>query len=598
MPIFGNAIGFWALLAVPALLAIHFLQQRARLARTSTWFLIEKLAPDSARGRTWDRLRTSRTLWLQLLAALLATWVLVEPRWLRAESAQTVVVVLDASASLSAFRGPATAAAEREMSAANGLAVHTTWVVMTTNPRQPPLYRGPEENAARAALRRWQPELGRHDPAPALRLARGLAGAAGRTLFITDSRGSVPPAQRAVGVGQPLENVGFAGATISREGEGLAWRALLKNHSDTPQRRTWQVAVAGRETAPQSIALAPAALVEISGALPADAAQATVVLSADAFADDDRLPIMRPAAKPLRVAIAGEDEAADFFRRVAAAVDGVTDARGGEAMLRLARASADEIARESRGGIFWAPADQRAQAPLLHEPVTAERHPLVSDLNWQGWFGTGAHGYVAAPGDEKLLWHGRWPVVFVRSPRPGARQLLLAFDWATSNAARLPATVLLARRFLEQERDAQRAPYAGNFDCAAPVAIAGWPLDGREAFTWEFQPADGSPVETRSLAPAEVAGLRAPGARGIFRRAARCGSRGAGRGPVCRSAARRFSRRLELHPRARRGARGSGRAQHARGSLRRGVAHRDGGGGARELVGAAMKEFNLELARA
>lgn len=107
MPLFANPAGFWALLGVPAILAIHFLQQRAKVARTSTWFLIEKLAPDSARGRTWDRLRTSRTLWLQLYAVLVATWLLVAPRWVRAESAQTIVVVLDSSAAMEAFRVPA-----------------------------------------------------------------------------------------------------------------------------------------------------------------------------------------------------------------------------------------------------------------------------------------------------------------------------------------------------------------------------------------------------------------------------------------------------------------------------------------------------------
>src|SRR5437762_13110157 len=89
LPIFANPAGLWVLLALPAILAIHFLQQRARTARTSTWFLIEKLAPDSARGRTWDRLRSSRTLWLQLASVLLAAWVLAEPRWVRAESARS-----------------------------------------------------------------------------------------------------------------------------------------------------------------------------------------------------------------------------------------------------------------------------------------------------------------------------------------------------------------------------------------------------------------------------------------------------------------------------------------------------------------------------
>src|SRR5688572_24442527 len=141
-PLFANPAGLWVLLGLPAIVAIHFLQQRARIVTTSTWFLIEKLAPDSARGRTWDRLRTSRAFWLQLLAMVLAAWVLAEPRWIRAESAQTVVIVLDASASMDAFRAPAVAAAERELDLSDGLAARTTWVIMTTNPRQPALFRG------------------------------------------------------------------------------------------------------------------------------------------------------------------------------------------------------------------------------------------------------------------------------------------------------------------------------------------------------------------------------------------------------------------------------------------------------------------------
>src|SRR5688572_24024645 len=148
IPLFANPAGLWVLLGVPAILAIHFLQQRARVARTSTWFLIEKLAPDSARGRTWDRLRSSRALWFQLLAVIIAAWVLGEPRWIRAESAQTVVIVLDASASMEAFRAPALAAAERELNLADGLAARMTWVIMTTNPRQPALYRGGARDAA------------------------------------------------------------------------------------------------------------------------------------------------------------------------------------------------------------------------------------------------------------------------------------------------------------------------------------------------------------------------------------------------------------------------------------------------------------------
>jgi hypothetical protein len=546
MPIFANPAGLWALLGLPVILAIHFLQQRARVARTSTWFLIEKLSPDSARGRTWDRIRSSRILWLQLASIAIAAWVLAEPRWVRAESAQTVVIVLDASASMDAFRAPAVAAAEREMSLAEGLAAHTTWVVMTTNARQPALYRGPDRAAAAAGIARWQPELGQHDLGPALRLARSLAGGSGRSLLITDRRAQVPPDQRAAGVGRAIDNVGFAGASVARGDDGLVWRALVKNHATIAQRRTWHLESGSTRSPEQTLELAPAAMTEISARFPDGADEATVVLSADAFSLDDRLPLVRPAPKALTVIVDGKDDAAEFFRKVAGEVEGVTVAPSGSLTpgpvprMRLARLSADELAREPRGGIFWPPADQRAQAPLATEPVTPERDSLVDGLNWQGWLGTGPHGYVAKPDDAALLWQGRFPLVLLRTgadsavrpsgptavppvaiaPGVPTRKLLLAFDWATSNAARLPATVLLLRRFIEAERDAQRAPYTANFDCNSRVPLPGVPLDAPMTLT--FRPATatgaaGAAPEVRTIPLAEVSEVRAPGRAGLFR---------------------------------------------------------------------------------
>ncbi|MDO8542468.1 MAG: BatA domain-containing protein [Opitutaceae bacterium] len=546
IPIFAHPAGLWLLLGLPAILAIHFLQQRSRLVRTSTWFLIERLAPDSARGRTWEQLRSSRTLWLQLAAIILASWVLAEPRWVQTESAQTVVLVLDASASMDAFRPAAAAAAEREMTLSEGLAARTTWVVMTTNPRQPPLYRGLDRSLASAAIASWRPELGRHDIDPALRLARGLAGASGRTLLITDRRDRVPPDQRAAGVGRRIENVGFAGATVTPDKDGVMWRALVKNHTATTQVRSWRLTAGLGQSPEQTITLAPGAIAEISARLPDGIEEATVVLSTDGFAADDRLPLVRPAPKPLAVDVDGTDETAEFFRKLARDVPGVTIVSADAmATLRLARASQDEVQRERRSGIFWPPADQRAQMPLLTDVVTAERDALVAGLNWQGWLGTGTHGFAPARGDTVLLWHGKWPLVILRAPsqfaattppaavvaanRPDdaalshapTRKLLLAFDWSTSNAARLPAMVLLARRFIEAERDAQPAPFAANFDCGALVTLrlrdaAAARSDETRAMLM-FTPAAGGPAETIAIGETEAAGLRAPRRPGFFR---------------------------------------------------------------------------------
>ena len=101
---FGNVAGFWALLGIPAVVAIHFLQRRSRVLVVTTLFLLEQMRRESETGHRFQRLRTSVPLWLQLLMVLLLTWLLVRPRWLRAESVQRVAIVLDASASMQASR--------------------------------------------------------------------------------------------------------------------------------------------------------------------------------------------------------------------------------------------------------------------------------------------------------------------------------------------------------------------------------------------------------------------------------------------------------------------------------------------------------------
>lgn len=518
MPVFGNPLGGWALLAVPAIVAIHFLQQRAKVATTSTWFLIEKLAPDSARGRTWEQLRSSRTLWLQLLAALLAAWVLVEPRWVQADSTQTVVVVLDASASMQPFADRAVAAGETELNSAQGFAAHTTWVVLTTDSRQPPLYRGPSLRAAAAALRTWQPELGQHDFSAALQTARGLAGASGRTLLITNSRSKAPPDQSTVGVGEPLDNVGFAGATVVREDGHWRWKAWVQNHSATRQTRSWHIVMGEQRSAEQSLDLNPDALVEIGAAWPDAATELAVELAPDRFTTDDRLPLVRPRPRPLTVTVEGEDDAALFFRKLAQNVEGVTVTATPGATLRLARLDWTAVAAESRGGIFWPPADRRSQVSLMTEPVIPDRHSLVDGLNWQGLVGSGPNGYRATTGDVTLLWQDRSPLVLLRPSAPLAstphRKLLLAFDWDTSNAARLPSLVLLAERFLTQERDAQAAQYSANFDAGAPIALADAIPPGDLRLS--FRRASGGPAVVTSVRAAARPELRAPGGVGLF----------------------------------------------------------------------------------
>jgi hypothetical protein len=526
-PAFNHPAAFWMLLGVPALLAIHCLQQRTRKVTISTLFLLEQLAPESRGGRSWDWLRNSRQLWLQLLAVLLATWVLAEPRWLRYESSQTIVAILDSAARMDAFRDEATRAADDKFSAAADRATRTDWVVLSSDPRQPPLYRGPDRAAAEAALAAWRPRLGTHDYAPAMRLGRELAGANGLVWFITDSRAKRPPDQPAAGVGRPLENVGFASVSMTRIAGVPGWRALVQNHASTPQHRTWWIETVGGAGPPtrspeQPVDLAPGALVELDGAFGAGTTatqEAMLVLSGDGFALDDRLPLVlaQPKALPARVEATGE--IGDFYRKVLGDIDGVRWEPIGPAPLRVVREGT--VATAPGAAIVLpatAPETGTASVTLLRAPVVAEHHALVADLNWQGWLGTGPKAIKQGPDDVTLLWQNDAPLAWLRPGPERTRQLVLDFDWETSNAARLPATVLLARRFAETVRDAQPGFYAANFDTGSPIPLAEADRTSPGAVTMEFRSAADptGPAQARPVPPAELEVLRAPGEAGFF----------------------------------------------------------------------------------
>ena len=116
----ANTWGLWALLGLPAVVAIHFLQRRNRRVPATTLFLLEQMRRESRTGNRFERLRTSVPFWLQLLMVLLLTWLLVQPRWLKSDAVQRIAIVMDASASMQAFRAPALQAAEEVLGLLEG----------------------------------------------------------------------------------------------------------------------------------------------------------------------------------------------------------------------------------------------------------------------------------------------------------------------------------------------------------------------------------------------------------------------------------------------------------------------------------------------
>ena len=484
---FSNPAALYALLALPVILLIHFLQERSRRVRVSTLFLLEHAAPISAGGARLERLRQSLPLWLQLLAALIVTWLLAEPRWTREDSRQSIAVVLDSSASMSAFQGQTLdLALARALQPWESGARRTDWLLMESDTRRPVLYRGDSLRALLDRLPAWRPRRGGHDPTDALTLARSLVKAEGAVLWVSDRAPSLslPAGVGLLAIGEAFDNVGFAGLTTALASDPTGetrWSVLVRNHGKQALSREWwsewPQATGEAATSPrQRLDLAPGQTLTLSGAFPAGIDQVVLRLTPDRFALDDTLPMIRPQPRRLRAAVRLSDEgAARLFNELLTALDHVDLAQdsGGEEFDLVVSEIGEAT---SSHAVQFSGAGAGSVTALDPAPVLAESHALTRDLDWAGLLTPAATPLSLTPEDEPLLWKDGQPLALVRTDEQEegrrTRRLLLAWNPAESSAARNPAVLVLLHRFVEQLRAQKRALLADNFETGQAVSLA------------------------------------------------------------------------------------------------------------------------------
>ncbi len=458
LPSLANLPGLWALLGIPAILAIHFLQRRSRLVTTTTRFLLDNLAPVSATGRRFERLRNSRNLWLQLLTVLLVTWFLVQPRWLRPDTRQTIVLVLDSSLSLDAFLPDLDAALATALPPLANAAAQTDWIALESDLARPRLYSGLSLSDLRAALADWQPRLGTHDVTPALRLAGTLTRDQGTIVLVSDRPTPVPAGVEQLTIGQPIPNVGWIGLRTDQEN----WTALVRNHGPSPVETSWQI----NEDTPTSLKLDPGQTRALTGPFPTGADRVTLHLPADPFTIDDRLPIVRPLPKELTVTSSPDAKLTDFFARLTTSL---RNARPTNTAPDLTLAEYDPLSPTDippRSITFLT--DPSPVQSYVQGTIVAESDPLVADLNWQGLLVRDTFTVPAKENDQPLLWQGGRPLIFIRGTGPD-RTLVLNFDLRQSNADRLPALIILLSRFADSVRAEKITFTRENFELNQPL---------------------------------------------------------------------------------------------------------------------------------
>jgi hypothetical protein len=512
MPVlFANPAGLWALLGIPLILLIHFLQRESRRIPVSTLFLLEHLDRESVKGRRFDRLRHSLPLWLQLLGVLLLCWLLSEPRWTAGQSVQRVVLVLDNSASMEAFREALRETFDRELPKLTRFVGTTEFTVLESSISGENLYRGTSVLELQKALESWKPGAGSHSPEQAIRVGRGIAGSEGTLVLVTDHPGDpLPFGALRLSVGTPIDNVGFSGLRVDAEEGKKVWRATLRNYAKTPQSRSWFLASGGRRTEARTGELAAGASHTLQGEFPEGSDRISLLLTPDRFTRDDRVDLVNPSPKALLVSRTGAP-------RIEPVVTGLIDS------LENTSLASDEESPD-----FWfasynplAPGDLPPVSVVLLDqeqvarrffsgPIVAANHALVSDLDWQGLLARSTPSIPPAPGDTTLLWQGERSLVILREG-PGVRQLIFNFDVVTSNAPRLPAFIILVHRFAAKLRTGKVVEESRNVELRQPLAIAH--LTGPDAAPLQFLGEN-----TSFTLPLERARqLRAPSEPGFFR---------------------------------------------------------------------------------
>ncbi|MDB6078296.1 MAG: hypothetical protein JWO82_2043 [Akkermansiaceae bacterium] len=525
----ANPAGLWALLGLPAVLAIHFLQRQAVVLPISTLFLLEKTQRESASGRKFDRLMNSVPLWMQLLGVLLLTWLLAEPRYQSPKSTQRVAIVLDSSASMSVFKDTLKQKLVAALPSLQGSAAALEVTLLESSPGRPKLYAGSSAEEIAAALDRWAPRAGATDPSQALRLARSLVSREGTVIYATDTPPeAVPYDAKVISTGEKIDNVGFTGCTVEMKEGTPVFRAVIRNYSANPTSRQWHLEYPdGQSSEPKQVDLAANALVTLQAAYPAHTDRVRLVLSPDRFALDDVLPLVLPKPKALSLFTATSGAFDDLTKRLLRALEPINTAAD-SATADLTLLAYDPLDPQSATGnaAVFVRDDTRGGA-YLKGGILAEKNALIDGLNWQSLLVRETIQLERRSSDTVILWQGTRPLIFLREEAagagadgqtvPGKRQLFFNFDLRLSNAAAQPAFIVLLHRFAEEIREAKIAGEALNLETGQPVRLAA--RTGEKAEKIRIEPINlaGKAGTVVTEDPAAVVRVEAPRDPGFMR---------------------------------------------------------------------------------
>jgi hypothetical protein len=499
--VFANPFGLFALLAVPAVVGLHLYRRRHEPRTVAALFLWSEVADTPAAGRVRQPLVRSASFWCEVLAALFAALAFAGPRWFTGELPHRVVVI-DGSASMSAIDASGASAwsraRERLLEELEDLPARARVSLIATGPR-PTTLAGPAawRDEAIDALRDFEPGHASHAFAPALDLARGLAGG-GDVWFATDAFQAFGEGVRVFAFGAAAGNTALVSARRTQEGEAAELvHATIAHFGTTPTATQFVVRdeASGAVLFERTVEIAPGARSDHVLELPEGAGTLLLELSdpvagLDALAVDNRAVLVPDATPPVALFVNGP---ADLVRAtlLASANSGRPDRLLGLApALELApSADAAELLLDL-DGTSGSAASTRRWVLRVRKPATPtawigpflveRRHPLLvgvelADVAWVG-------DETPDLGGLPIVSAGAAVLVADRAIDTG-REITLNTDLVAGTFTRSPDWPILLTNLIEWRRSALPGPRRVNLVVGEELWVGApepgtWRLEG------------------------------------------------------------------------------------------------------------------------
>lgn len=453
---FLTPAAFVWLFTVPLLLLLYFMKLRRKVVQVPAVFLWAEAARQARVDSFFQRLRVNLLLLLQLLALLALIAALARPyRWSAGESAESLVIVIDVSASMQAQERfeRAREAAQKLVKKAPGKAEFML-VAAGDNPRiiQP-------FSRDRAQLQKALEQLAPLDVAGDLLtlkplLASLLAGRAQAEVFLFGDQ--LPevlahPRLRFIGFGQQEDNLGIASFSLNQpeDSDKLQVFAAVKSYAQTVQERELTLYRGGSVVHRRQLLL-PAGerrtmLLEVP--LSGEGRFELNLAPADALKVDDRAFAVAPRQKTLRVGMVGRNR---FIEKALLATgetrvfasDGHTQ---GFDVLVLTEPDLATVDTASRL-IFGTPNAWKNGEPGVQTTLKASEHPLVEGLPWSQVTVVGLVPLKLPPDSQVLVEGGDLPALVLHRD-----SLVFCFDLYRSDMALSPLFPILISRWLETQ---------------------------------------------------------------------------------------------------------------------------------------------------